>query len=202
MCSTGGTCDVCDDDYLLEPNGMECRPWFENCAASYEEQRKPVGENPLGIWKSDEDSLERWYCLECKEGFYFDPEEDRCLPCNSFMPQCDACTSSHNCTLCAGQLILEFVTYGPECLNPVIPHCAEFEPKDGRKCKTCDKFYGLTQVQDSCQDCPTGTSMGCTNCEAERFFVDGEEVVVYGECLACAENMVLVDGKCEWQQCD
>lgn len=77
LCSDFDICTLCADDFILEPFLGECRPYFQNCVASYEEQRQPDAQNPLGKYLGEDGNL-RYYCKECDSGFFFDEETDAC----------------------------------------------------------------------------------------------------------------------------
>ena len=112
------------------------------------------------------------------------------------MENCLECDSADRCTECAGNFILEFETYGPECINPEFPHCTTVNAFDGTICDECDKWYGRSDDGHFCVPCQDYES-GCADCLA----LEENENYSYGGCTACAFPMTLEEGECELEAC-
>lgn len=140
----------------------------------------------------------KWVCPQCQEGYFLDPIDFTCQPCNLDMVThgCSACEwvnldlenlidypfTDLRCTECSEGYYMK----GNTCQANSIPGCLKANPLDYHECDECEIGWSLiagacTKCDDECVECdPTGS---CTVCPIGMgYYSGGEWLPVGGEC--------------------
>ena len=78
-------CYLCDDGYFPDYDG-HCGEVFEHC----EDSLGSLAELGYGL----DMNMEKRYCTECSEGFYWDWESWECIECRSRLDECFTCSNT------------------------------------------------------------------------------------------------------------
>ena len=188
-CTTGDTCTVCQDGYIVI--GGKC-------------VRCPPGKMKADETTCTECGLDN-NCLACplgnictqpSSGYYVDVtgKPSACIS------NCQICTENSGCTLCNADYLLKSDDTCEKCGSSASTKCSACA-KAG-KCSICAENYFLdvdfkcTKCPDNCKACTKNLSNSCTACNTGY-------ILESGECIQCSLSatktkcsICLIDGKC------
>lgn len=142
-CAGEDLCLNCEDGLLLQPNGLECIPPFDDCIIPPSQQEERLSVNADGYY----------YCGECANDQYFDENLERCRDCSKLDEDCEMCTDARTCTKCDGNQIPN----GSRCNDPRINWCRTINEDNGKVCDQCIHGYSLNNDATKCVNCDAVT---------------------------------------------
>ena len=130
-------------------------------------------------------------CSDCKDGYQLYDQTCEPLPNN-----CSTMGLKKTCSECdAGY----FLSTEDTCQKITIPNCSQVEKANDTKCKTCDPYYIVKEMDKSCipnqvANCLYGNDRGCVDCE--EGYLKKSDGSVCTKSSSCKEAFYKNDIKC------